>query len=178
MADIEGQIDLRVEAGSAMPRSLAAKQAFLFQLVDRGLPLDRALKYLNMAESGKLYEDIHVDEQQIDRENLKLINGEPVGINGWDDHQQHIIGHNNKRKTQEFELADDTIKQNMEAHVMSHMLALQGIPLTQINPQLQAMMAQEQAHQMMNSPSDFPFARPDKTGIALPMGGPTSTPGG
>lgn len=173
MADIEGEIDLRVEAGSAMPRSLAAKQAFLFQLADRGLPLDRILKYLNMAESGKLYEEIHVDEQQIDRENLKLISGEAIGINTWDAHDQHILGHNNKRKTQEFELTDEQTKQQFEMHVMMHMMAMSGIPFEQIPQALEQMMAQQQMQQQGTLTQDSPLDSPVGNDVSLPMGGPT-----
>ena len=173
MADIDGEIDLRVEAGSAMPRSLAAKQAFLFQLVDRGLPLDRAMKYLNMAESGKLYEEIHIDEQQVDRENLKLISGEAIGINTWDAHDQHVLGHNNKRKTQEFELADEVTKRQFEMHVMMHMMAMAGVPFEQIPQVLAQEMQKQQMQQQVALPQASPLDSQAPIGVSSSMGGPT-----
>ena len=156
--------------GSAMPRSLAAKQAFLFELVDRGLPLDKAMKYLNMAESGKLYEELHIDEQQIDRENLKLLNGEAITINTWDAHDLHVPGHNQKRKTQEFEMASDEVKQNFELHVMGHMMALQGIPLEQIPMHLAQLMGALQNNKNQQMPG---LASPVGSGLPSQMGQPT-----
>ena len=62
-----------VEAGSAAPRSKAGKQAFLMELAERQyITPEQLLKYLDMTETGKLYEDQLVDQRQIQRENMMM----------------------------------------------------------------------------------------------------------
>jgi hypothetical protein len=48
----------------------------------------------------------------------------PMPVNSWDNHQLHIHFHNQFRKTQQFELLDDVIKQMFELHVQAHQYAL------------------------------------------------------
>jgi hypothetical protein len=54
-----------------------------------------------------------------------------IQVNSWDNHEAHIHFHNQFRKTQEFELLDDTVKQAFELHVQTHQMAMQ-------NPQMGA----------------------------------------
>ena len=49
----------------------------------------------------------------------------PVPVNTWDNHQVHIQTHNDFRKSQAFEMLDDTTKQLFESHVQMHTQALQ-----------------------------------------------------
>lgn len=120
--DLNGNTDLRIEAGSATPTSRAAKQAFIMDLGQRGwIPPDRALRYLDMAETGRMYEEMQIDARQAQRENLKMMAGDTtVTVNDWDNHQAHIIEHNNYRKKQAFEDADDSVKQAFNQHVTVH----------------------------------------------------------
>src|SRR4029078_9156771 len=61
-ASIKGNTNLRVEAGSAAPRSRAAKQAFITELGKLGwITPDKALRNMDMVETGKLYEEAQVD---------------------------------------------------------------------------------------------------------------------
>lgn len=124
--NIAGNTDLNIQAGSAMPRSRAAKQAFITQLGQMGwIPPDRALRYMDMAETGRLYEELQIDVRQAQRENLKMLNGEQVPVNTWDDHQQHVLEHNNERKKQKFENSPDQVKQLFEQHVQMHQMVMQ-----------------------------------------------------
>jgi len=153
-ADIRGNTDLNIQAGSAMPRSRAAKQAFIMQLGQMGwIPPDRALRYLDMAETGRLYEEMQLDARQAQRENLKMLNGEQVLPNTWDEHIVHIMEHNNERKKQKFESAPDNIKIAFEQHVRLHQM------------QIQVMQQQQaaQAAQMGQGPSS-PLAPPGSQG--------------
>lgn len=125
-ADIRGNTDLHVVPGSASPRSKAAKQAFIMELLDRQVaPPARLLRYLDMAEVGKLYEEIQVDARQADRENLKMAEGQPVAPNDYDNHEIHIEQHNTFRKKQEFEMLPDQVKQIFQQHVQMHQQVLQ-----------------------------------------------------
>jgi hypothetical protein len=120
-SSINGNTDLRVEAGSATPRSLAAKQAFITELGKLGwIPPDRALKYLAMAETGRMYEEMMIDQRQAQRENLKMQYGLPVEPNRWDSDAAHILTHDSFRKRQAFENLPDEIKMIFDAHVQLH----------------------------------------------------------
>lgn len=145
-ADLKGNTDLRVEAGSATPRSRAAKQAFIMELADKGMiPPDRALKYLDMAETGRLYEETMLDTRHAQRENIRLRNGDlEVAVNDWDNHEVHIIEHNNFRKRSEFEKLPDEIQMAFQQHVEQHKMVMtleqtgmalpEGMPMPGGNP--------------------------------------------
>lgn len=131
---LKNNINLKVEAGSAAPRSRAAKQAFILELGKMNwIPPDRALRYLDMAETSKLHEELQIDVRQCQREHLKMIAAKtPIPSNPWDNHMIHIQEHENYMKKQEFDKLDDDIKQMIFAHDIHHHAALafeMGIPL-------------------------------------------------
>jgi hypothetical protein len=168
---IKGNTDLNIEAGSAMPRSLAAKQAFILELGKLGwLTPVQGLKYLEMAETGKMYEETQVNYRQAQRENLKMMEGEQIAANSWDEHAEHIEEHNRFRKMQEFESASDEIKIMFEGHVALHRAAL-GLP-PDMNPE-QLLKSQELMAGMPGLGSG-PGAAPAAEG----PGAPGSTPEG
>lgn len=144
--------DIRIESGSSLPTSKAAKQAFIMDLMKMGFidPQD-GLDVMEMGGIGKIYEKVQVDIRQAQRENLKLaavtdeviqqqqliqmvdeVTGQPtppvgiVSVNTWDNHALHIATHNKYRKQQAFEELSDSAKQEFEQHVQMHMMALQG----------------------------------------------------
>lgn len=72
-ADLRDNTDFHIQAGSAMPRSIAAKQAFIMELMKMGvIPPERGLRYLEMAETGQMYEEMQVDRRQAERENMRM----------------------------------------------------------------------------------------------------------
>lgn len=84
--------------------------------------------------------------------------------NTWDNHQVHVDTHNNFRKTQEFELLQQPIKDEFEAHVQMHIAAIN-----------QAMVQVAQATGEGMSPD----AASSTMGAAMPAGqGPPPMPGG
>lgn len=146
-ANIRGNTDFRVEAGSATPVSRAAKQAFIMELVKSEIiPPDKALRYLNMGETAKLYEEMQLDARQAQRENIKLMKKVkvaglwPFGPNEFDNHQIHKLEHDNFCKTQEFEELDDEIKAAIRSHANAHSQAISGAagnPMLANDPRLQ-----------------------------------------
>lgn len=71
--DLRGNADIKVESGSALPTSRAAKQAFIMDLMKMGfIDPQEGLGFLEVGALNKLYERIKVDERQAQRENLKL----------------------------------------------------------------------------------------------------------
>lgn len=71
--DLNGNTDLRVEAGSALPTSRAAKQAFIMDLMKMGfIPPDEGLEMMEVGALDRIYERIQIDKRQAQRENLKM----------------------------------------------------------------------------------------------------------
>jgi len=71
-------MDFRVETGSMAPKSLAAKQAFITELVKMGYPLEKALRYLQMSETNKMYEEAMIDVRHAMRENVYMSKGQKL----------------------------------------------------------------------------------------------------
>lgn len=167
-SDLRGNTDVRVEGGSALPQSKAATQAFLMDLMNAGhIDPQKGLELMQIGSLSKLYETVHLDIRQAQRENLKLavitpdmmqehqmaaqqdfqqnpddyfepsdpmapmrqpVEAKPiVPVNTYDNHEIHIQIHNDYRKSQEFENADDMVKQLFEDHVNAHISALSAV---------------------------------------------------
>lgn len=72
-SDIEHGMDIRVEAGSALPVSKAAKQALIMDLMKMGfIDPNKGLEVMDMGGINKLYEQIQTDQRQVQRENLRM----------------------------------------------------------------------------------------------------------
>lgn len=169
-SDLRGNSDIRVESGSALPTSRAAKQAFIMDLMKMGfIQPDEGLEILEVGGLNRIYERIQVDKRQAQRENLKMrvvteedmathlqefVNNNPealkdpdsglkleppliVPVHTYDNHELHIMVHNNYRKSQNFESVPAVTKQLFEEHVKQHEEALMGMmthPLTGVDP--------------------------------------------
>lgn len=65
--------DIRVEGGSALPTSKAARQAFIMDMMTRGfINPEEGLSVMEMGGLNKIYDRIQVDIKQVQRENIKL----------------------------------------------------------------------------------------------------------
>jgi hypothetical protein len=74
-ADLKGNTDIRIEAGSALPTSKAAKQALITDWMKLGfIPPEEGMQVLEMGGLVKLYERVQIDQAQARRENLKMQN--------------------------------------------------------------------------------------------------------
>ncbi len=123
-AALGGNLDVRVEAGSALPQSKAAKQAFVMDLI-KLFPqyADKGLELLEIGGIERIYEDYLTDKRQAQRENIKMTAGEDVIPNDFDNHAVHIEIHNTFRKSQEFESLDEETKQKFQMHIDVHYIA-------------------------------------------------------
>lgn len=168
-AEIKKGTDIRIEPGSALPTSKAARQAFIMDLMNGGfIPPEAGLELLEIGGPTKLMEQLGQDKRQAQRENVRMKSLDPmvimqhelqfmtqqpptqdgmppagpgpvVSVNDWDNHQIHIEVHNRFRRSQAFEFLDDTVKAQFEQHVQMHKQA----------------MAQEQVQNLlMNIPTD------------------------
>lgn len=72
-ADIQNGTDVRVEPGTAIGQSQAAKQAQVFDLVSLGIiPPEQALKMLEIGGPQKILDIINAAERKAQRENTKM----------------------------------------------------------------------------------------------------------
>jgi hypothetical protein len=72
-ADLRGNTDVQVEAGSALPNSKAAKQSFVMDLMKMGfINPSEGLEVMEIGGITKLYQSVRLDVRQAQRENLML----------------------------------------------------------------------------------------------------------
>lgn len=122
--DLRGNTDLKIEAGSIAPVSRAAKQAFITGLIKDGIiPPEKGLRYLQMNETNRLYDELQVDSKQAQRENYAMTHQGGITslpVNPWDNHEIHIYEHGLFMKSQEFELLDMNMKSVVVNHWLQH----------------------------------------------------------
>ena len=98
-ADIAKGMDIRVEAGSSLPVSKAARQALLMDLITNGvIPPEKGLKLMEIGGVNKLYEEMAVDERQAQRENLRM---RSLRIEQIQQHLEQVNELNAQREMQE-----------------------------------------------------------------------------
>lgn len=109
ISSLNKNTDLRVEAGSMAPKSKAAQQAFITDLMTKGMiPPEKGLRYLQMNETNRLYDELQVDSRQAQRENFKMAQGDTsIQPNDFDNDPVHIYEHELYMKSQEYEALDD-----------------------------------------------------------------------
>lgn len=208
-SDLGNNLDIRIEAGSSLPTSKAARQAFILDMMKLGfIKPEDGLEVLDMGGIAKIYERIQTDRRQAQRENLRMskatpeflakyaeqnqamlqvnpfhfgqepvmesvsdlatgqmteqpavdpLTGEPqvmpkqppllVSTNTWDNHEAHILYHNNFRKSQAFEMLPEETKQLFEAHVQEHVAAL-GIESITMQPRAAAGLPPQDPYSM------------------------------
>jgi len=128
-ADLDANIDVGVEPGSAMPRSKAAQQSMVMDMLNAGFFTDsrtgkpdfaKALKYMEFGSVDDIYEEAAMDSNQAKRENEHMKDGIQVMPEQWHNHENHIYEHNRLRKTADYESFPPEIKQLFEAHIQAH----------------------------------------------------------
>lgn len=78
-SDLRPIMDFRVESQSMAPRSRAAKQAFITELMKMGvLQGPQAMRYLQMNETNRLYDEMQLDARHAQRENAYMAEGSPL----------------------------------------------------------------------------------------------------
>lgn len=146
-----------VEAGSGMPHSKAAQQAAMQEILNMalqyGIPLNpKAMKTFfkdfELGDIDKLFADLEKDDQQIQRENRRMYNGESFPVHQWDNNDMHIEGHEEEMKSSKFEKADTEVQGRFLAHLNEHLKKRSGA----INAQLEAQ--QQEAAQAAGGESE------------------------
>ena len=78
-SDIDSSSNITIETGSSLPRSRAARQARIMQLVQTGiLDMRRAYKFFDSADLRSIGANFEADEAKAGREFDALLAGEPL----------------------------------------------------------------------------------------------------
>jgi hypothetical protein len=128
---LAGIAAVQVQAGSALPRSKAARQQFMMDLFSMGIETDPR-KVKEMLELGEGEpEDFEVDMQQAERENDKMERGQPCNVEDWFNHQAHLVVHRRFMKSADFEALPPQIQQIYKDHDVLHQRFLTGVAVAQ-----------------------------------------------
>lgn len=172
LAGVDG---VEVQAGSALPRSKAAKQQFILDLWDRKLEQDprRVREMLELSEGDP--EEWEVDINQAERENSRLEQGEQQPVEDWYNHQAHHYIHRRYMKSADFEELDEGAQNAFREHDAMHTreemdqqrqqmeeqaMASQAPATTPQGSAMQAPPAGGPANGMNNPGPQAPFASP------------------
>lgn len=128
---LKGNTNVEVQAGSAFPKSKAAKQAAIESMLNlyfqyqghqpmNKRQLGKVLRDLEAGGLEKLFGDLSTDESQINRENQQIIQGDALSINPFDNNEAHIEGHTEYQKGPTYNLLPPPIHMLMEQHVAAH----------------------------------------------------------
>ena len=117
---LNGVAGVKREAGSAMPRSTAAKQQFTMDLFDRGLIRNpRTIKDMLDVGQGEV-EEWEKDMDQQERENRKLGEGERPEVYEWHNHPAHLYVLHDYMKSAEWDDLDEAQQAPYVEHEADH----------------------------------------------------------
>lgn len=119
---LDGVAGVVVQAGSALPRSKAAKQQFILDLFDRQIETDpRKVRQMLELDEGEP-EEFERDLDKAERENRKIAAGQAdqVKIFEWENHAAHHYKHRQFMKSVDFENLPAPFQQALMAHDEEH----------------------------------------------------------
>lgn len=143
--DIDEKPKVVVPLDATTPRSKLATQSILTALADRFPQAFQALdpvalaKMLDLPDPKSYLTQIDPDAAKAKWENGLLMQGVPVVPEDFDLHDVHINIHNRERKSPAYELADPSVKEIIDLHVMAHTRMMMGDTQAALDAQ-QAMM--------------------------------------
>lgn len=149
-SDLKGNTDVKVIAGSAMPKSIAARQDFVLNLWDRKVITDpqKALKLLEFGNIEEIYEDLSIDINQAKAEQKQWLKGDfSHDTRDFYNHDVHVSEHNKFRKSDDYEKLPPEVQQAADNHVLEHQTYIQQEIAKQA-----ALMAPQQPQQQPQQP--------------------------
>jgi len=165
-SEIGSGTDIRVEAGSALPTSKAAKQAFLLDMMKLGfIDPDKGLAMMDMGGIERLYDEMKVDERQAQRENLRMASLEVAEI------EQHM------QMVEQSKYLSEQLAQQAMPDIQAPQMAQQmpGLPpdIQDPNDAMTALQGLDQMSQVQEQPqlpeADFGFGQDLNTGQPLQL---------
>lgn len=172
---LQGVAAVECQAGSALPRSKAAKQQFMFDLWDRGVVQDprKLMEMLELTESQPA--DWEVSEQQAERENRLLELGQDVNVEEWYDDDIHISVHTRQMNSADWNDYSEPTKKAFRDHYALHIKSRQDKQMQQAALSLLPGMQPQQNGAAPGLASANGMNQPQQNGAA-PGQSPTPTP--
>lgn len=104
-ADITHQLDVHLATDTGVARSKSAQTQLAMELFQMQVITDprQLLRLIKVPGADFIAEAWNVDTRQAQRENERLLLGEVVEVNTFDNHQVHIAEHDNQRKSEEYD---------------------------------------------------------------------------
>lgn len=125
-SDLKDNTDIRIEAGSALPTSRAAKQAFIMDLMKMGfIDPQKGLEVMEIGGINKIYEQIQVDVRQAQRENLKMAAANEEIISRDKYEKLNVIFQNPQAQQA---LANNMIQETPDGNLLDLSPVAQGMP--------------------------------------------------
>lgn len=136
-SELDGVASVIVQAGSALPRSKAAKQQYILDLWDRKIEQDprKVRQMLELSEGEP--DEWEIDLDQAERENHMLQQGDDPGVKEWYNHPAHHYTHRNFMKSADYAALDPEIQELFEQHDQEHTY-YEELQANQINGQTSA----------------------------------------
>lgn len=120
--DFRGQTTATVPPDSIIPKSRAAQLEFAKQAMEMGL-IDSVAQFVQVADlpdAKHILSAVAPDISRARHENAGFNNGQQSEVYEWDDHEAHITEHNNYRKTIDYSLLSQDIKDKIAMHIQAH----------------------------------------------------------
>lgn len=119
---ISGQTRASVPLDAMMPRSKVAMMAYARDLWDRQVINDPKMfaRIADLPEQDMLIEDLDLDYARAERENHTMSIGEVAIPKDFDNHDTHIMVHNNFRKSTRYETLGPEMQMVFDLHVQAH----------------------------------------------------------
>lgn len=121
--DIPEDVDVKVRAGSGLPKSRVARQNFILELWKQGFFKDDPQEAARLMELGDIegfYREVKRDRAHAERENEAMKQGEPRLVEDFHGHKAHIAVHNSFRKSEDYERLDEPTRALFAEHVAQH----------------------------------------------------------
>lgn len=183
-SQLRGNTDYRVVPGSGLPRSRAAQEAKLMQMMETGMiPVPAGLRMMDMPDVADVVRDYEVDTIEADKENLVMSKGEYAQVYVWQDHVAHLDEHDKFKKQEQYKHLNDEAKKIFDFHDYMHLQQL--AQLFNLMPpedpmRMQQRMAAMQQDPMFVDPAHAFLLRTIfiqlKAGVATPAPPPTNMP--
>ena len=166
-AMLNGNTEVVCQAGSALPRSKAAKQQFVLDLWDRTIEQDpRRVREMLELGTGEP-EEFEKDLDEADRENSQMQQGQEVEALVWQNHAAHHYQHRNFMKSQDWKELPEEIQQIFLDHDAEHSAFERQLATEAAQQQL--LNGGGQAPPSQNGQGQLPPGENGQTGQAAPQ---------
>lgn len=160
--DLHGQTRVTVPLDTVLPHSRVAMQAWITNLVDRGmLPKNPEFvgRLLDLPGTNMIQEALDVDASQATQENGWMGTGMVILPEKFEDHARHMAEHNRFRKSNAYRFGDEETRQLVDLHIAAHekMIAEEAAQQLALNAVQPGLAAMPQANEPFGSavPPDF-----------------------